>query len=185
MGRVLEAIGGERMSVPKQIEAVEPAASVVDGKPLLRARGLSVEYHVRGRGRGRGSQKKRVVSAVDDVDLAVAVGETLGLVGESGCGKTTIGRALIGRVPLTAGTIEFDGRDVTGSSKRKWRELHRDMQLIFQDPYGSMNRFVCITSPRVTSSAVRSRSCSTWCGCRKPPRIVTRTHSQVVSGNGS
>jgi oligopeptide/dipeptide ABC transporter ATP-binding protein len=113
--------------------APEPQTSPADG-PLVRARDLTVEYSVRGRKGG-----KRTVSAVDHVDFDIQVGETLGLVGESGCGKTTTGRALVGRVPLTAGSIEFDGKDVTHLSKRQWRDLHRDVQLIFQDPYASLN----------------------------------------------
>lgn len=102
--------------------------------PLVRARDLTVEFSVRGRKGG-----KRTVSAVDHVSFDVQVGETLGLVGESGCGKSTTGRALIGRVPLTAGSIEFDGVDVTGYRKRQWRRLHQDVQIIFQDPYASLN----------------------------------------------
>jgi peptide/nickel transport system ATP-binding protein len=108
-----------------------------DAGPLVETRGLTVHYHVRQR--GRFGAEKRTVSAVDDVDLSVGVGETLGLVGESGCGKTTLGRTVVGRVRPTAGSICFDGRDITGSSRKQWRELHRDMQLIFQDPYGSLN----------------------------------------------
>jgi oligopeptide/dipeptide ABC transporter ATP-binding protein len=102
--------------------------------PLVVARDMTVEYLVRGRGRA-----KRVVSAVDGVDLTVAPGETVGLVGESGCGKTTMGRALVGRVPLTSGSIEYNGHDITHKSRREWRQLHRDIQLIFQNPYASMN----------------------------------------------
>ena len=108
-----------------------------EGTPLVEARGLTVHYQVRHR--GRFGAEKRTVSAVDNVDLAVGVGETLGLVGESGCGKTTLGRTLVGRVRPTAGTFSFDGRDITRASRKQWRDLHRDMQLIFQDPYGSLN----------------------------------------------
>jgi peptide/nickel transport system ATP-binding protein len=107
-----------------------------DAKPLLRAEGVYVEFPVRGGSRGN---RGRTVSAVAGVDIDVAKGETVGLVGESGCGKTTLGRALIGRVPLTGGRIEFDGRDITNASRRDWRELNRDIQFIFQDPYASLN----------------------------------------------
>ena len=107
------------------------------GAPLVEARGLTVHYQVRQR--GRFGAEKRTVSAVDDVDLSVSVGETVGLVGESGCGKTTLGRTLVGRVRPTRGTFSFDGRDVTKASRKQWRDLHRQMQLIFQDPYGSLN----------------------------------------------
>jgi oligopeptide/dipeptide ABC transporter ATP-binding protein len=103
---------------------------------LVRARGLKVEYPVRGGGR---KHRGRTVSAVAGVDLEIGEGETVGLVGESGCGKTTLGRALIGRVPLTGGTIEFDGKDITNASRKQWRELNRDIQFVFQDPYASLN----------------------------------------------
>jgi peptide/nickel transport system ATP-binding protein len=115
----------------------ERNGSDVSSSPLVEARGLTVHYQVRQR--GRFGAEKRTVSAVDDVNLSVGVGETLGLVGESGCGKTTLGRTIVGRVRPTAGAICFDGRDITNSSRRQWRQLHRDMQLIFQDPYGSLN----------------------------------------------
>jgi oligopeptide/dipeptide ABC transporter ATP-binding protein len=107
-----------------------------NGTPLLRAEGVYVEFPVRGGSRGN---RGRTVSAVAGVDIDVAKGETVGLVGESGCGKTTLGRALIGRVPLTGGRIEFDGRDITNASRREWRELNRDIQFVFQDPYASLN----------------------------------------------
>ena len=111
-----------------------PAA---DAQPvIMRAEGLTVHYNVRGSSLG-GS--KQLVHAVDDLDLEVLEGETLGLVGESGCGKTTTGRAMVGRVPLTKGKLFFQGRDVTHLSKREWRRLRREIQLIFQDPYASLN----------------------------------------------
>jgi oligopeptide/dipeptide ABC transporter ATP-binding protein len=108
-----------------------------DARPaIMRAEGLTVHYKVRGSGLGA---SKHVVYAVDDLDLEVLHGETLGLVGESGCGKTTTGRAMVGRVPLTRGKLFAEGRDVTHLSKRGWRRLRRDIQLIFQDPYASLN----------------------------------------------
>ncbi|MFP4512826.1 MAG: ABC transporter ATP-binding protein [Acidimicrobiales bacterium] len=105
----------------------------------MSARDLSVEFVVRGRAGRGGAKGRKTVSAVDRIDLDVLPGETLGLVGESGCGKSTTGRAMVGRVPLTRGSIHFDGTDVTNYSNRQWRSLHKDVQLIFQDPYGSLN----------------------------------------------
>jgi oligopeptide/dipeptide ABC transporter ATP-binding protein len=123
------SVGGGSTAIVDRVEVV--------GRPaIMRAEGLTVHYKVRGSALG-GS--KQVVYAVDDLDLEVLRGETLGLVGESGCGKSTTGRAMVGRVPLTSGKLFSNGRDVTHLSKREWRRLRRDIQLIFQDPYASLN----------------------------------------------
>lgn len=79
------------------------------------------------------------VQAVDKVSFSVKHGETLGMVGESGCGKTTIGRAVLRLVEPTAGEISFDGRNILKMSNRELKPLRRDMQIIFQDPYASLN----------------------------------------------
>jgi ABC-type glutathione transport system ATPase component len=99
-------------------------------EPLLRADDLEVVYRSRGR---------KSFTALQGVSLDIRPGETLGLVGESGSGKTTIGRAMLGLVPVTSGTITFDGRDITKIPSRERRGLARDMQVVFQDPYTSLN----------------------------------------------
>jgi peptide/nickel transport system ATP-binding protein len=99
---------------------------------LLEVQHLSVEY------RGSGLRPKRF-RALSDVSIAVAAGRTVGVVGESGSGKTTLGRAILGLAPVTEGTITFDGRDITAADRTLRRRLSSDLQVVFQDPYGSLN----------------------------------------------
>ncbi len=103
---------------------------------LLRVRALSKHYPVAGGMFGRGHL---AVRAVDGVDLTVRAGETLGVVGESGCGKSTLGRCILRLVEPTTGQVWFDGSDVLALSGAEMRRLRREMQIIFQDPYSSLN----------------------------------------------
>jgi len=105
-------------------------------KPLLQVRNLKTWFPVYG-----GVMRRHVddVKAVDDVSFTVEAGTTVGLVGESGSGKTTIGRTILKLAPATAGQILFDGRDILPMSEREFRPLRRDIQMIFQDPFGSLN----------------------------------------------
>jgi peptide/nickel transport system ATP-binding protein len=113
----------------------EPGRSPAE--PLLRVERLSVRFPI-GRA-GFWGQDKLFVHAVDDVSFEIARGETLGLVGESGSGKTTTGRAVLRRVEPVAGRILFRGEDITGVTGEPLRRLRRSMQLVFQDPYASLN----------------------------------------------
>ena len=79
------------------------------------------------------------VKAVNDVTLTIRKGETLGLVGESGCGKTTVGRSILRLIEPTEGSVKFEGREITKLPTSEMRHLRREMQIIFQDPYSSLN----------------------------------------------
>ncbi len=103
---------------------------------LLRIENLSVYYPVRG---GSLFSRKQYVHAVDVVSLQVERGEIVGLVGESGCGKSTLGRAIVGLVKPTSGKILLNGRDLTSLSAGELRAERKNFQMIFQDPYGSLN----------------------------------------------
>jgi peptide/nickel transport system ATP-binding protein len=98
---------------------------------LLEVSELSVTYKTRRRG--------RPVAAVDRVSLSVGPNETVGLVGESGSGKTTISRAVLGLTPASGGAVRFEGEDITRASRSRRRALSRDLQVVFQDPYGSLS----------------------------------------------
>ena len=109
----------------------------MNGEPLLEIRHLVKHFPVKS-----GVLIDREVAqvrAVDDVSLTLNEGETLGLVGESGCGKSTLCRTLLRLIEPTAGSIRFEGREIGGISQRELRPLRREMQMIFQDPYASLN----------------------------------------------
>jgi len=103
---------------------------------IMQIRGLKTYFPIR---RGVFSRIHGWVRAVDDVDLDIPRGQTLGLVGESGCGKTTLGRTILRLIPATAGKVHFDGQSVFDADRRRLRNIRRQMQIIFQDPVGSLN----------------------------------------------
>lgn len=115
---------------------VKPTASKQAGESLLQVTDLTKHFPIR---RGLLQRQVGAVQAVDGLTFNVARGETLSLVGESGCGKTTTGRMLTRLLEPTAGTILLEGEDITHWSAGKLRPLRRDVQMIFQDPYGSLN----------------------------------------------
>jgi oligopeptide transport system ATP-binding protein len=103
---------------------------------LLEIRDLKKHFPV---GEGLFSRHKEVLKAVDGVSLTVEEGETLGIVGESGCGKSTLGRTILRLIEPTSGEIYFQGKNLLGLSQRELRDTRRQMQIIFQDPYASLN----------------------------------------------
>ncbi|MBW4518803.1 MAG: ABC transporter ATP-binding protein [Scytolyngbya sp. HA4215-MV1] len=154
---VVTAPSGETVIQTKAVDvtqALQAAEEVSDAEqeqrltalqqrsPLLSVQNLQVAFPVR----GMFGQTKRYVLAVNDVSFQVYPGETLGLVGESGCGKTTLARALLQLIKPTRGTVWFDGQDVMTLADRPLRHLRREMQIIFQNPFGSLD-------PRMTVGA--------------------------------
>ncbi|MGW3950903.1 ABC transporter ATP-binding protein [Streptomyces sp. NPDC004752] len=132
------------MSIPAQSEgaAAQPAGTATrdkgaaPGEVLLRVTGLQKHFPIK---KGLLQRQVGAVRAVDGLDFEVRSGETLGVVGESGCGKSTMGRLITRLLEPTAGTIEFEGKDITHLGVGGMRPLRRDVQMIFQDPYSSLN----------------------------------------------
>jgi oligopeptide/dipeptide ABC transporter ATP-binding protein len=114
----------------------------VSEQPILEVDGLVKHFDG-----GRGASGRRIVHAVEDVSLHIEPGEVVGLVGESGSGKSTVGNCILRLLEPTAGTIRLQGNDITHLSRREMRPLRREMHMVFQDPYSSLN-------PRMTNGAV-------------------------------
>ncbi len=108
--------------------------------PLIETRNLKKYFKV----------KKGLLHAVDDITIKIHRGKTIGVVGESGCGKSTLGRAILRLIEPTSGDVLFDGKSIISYNKSKMREMRRNMQIIFQDPYSSID-------PRKTGSGNNRR----------------------------
>jgi len=113
-------------------------------EPLLKVENLKMHFPIKG---GLFGRTVNYVKAVDDISFSVQEGETVSIVGESGCGKSTTGRAILRLEEPTSGRIEFDGNNLLSLSKKELRKKRKDMQIIFQDPYASLN-------PRQTVSRI-------------------------------
>ncbi|MFF2850320.1 ABC transporter ATP-binding protein [Streptomyces sp. NPDC058001] len=113
-----------------------PVGETAPGEILLKVTGLRKHFPIR---KGLLQRQVGAVKAVDGLDFEVRSGETLGVVGESGCGKSTMGRLITRLLEPTAGTVEFEGRDITHLGVGAMRPMRRDVQMIFQDPYSSLN----------------------------------------------
>jgi peptide/nickel transport system ATP-binding protein len=128
--------------------------------PLLAVEGLVREFRI-----GAG-----VLRAVDDVTFHVGPRETLGLVGESGCGKTTVGRLILRLLPATAGRIVFDGRDVTDVPERRLRDFRRAVQVVFQDPYSSLNPRLTVRD--IVGEPLRNFGATRWAAAARVAELL-------------
>jgi ABC-type oligopeptide transport system ATPase subunit len=153
--------------------------------PLLHVTDLSVAFAA------RTGRQKRIVRAVDGVDLTVGAGETLGLVGESGSGKSTIGNAILGLVRQTSGVVLFDGEDISHAGRSVRRRLSRSLQVVFQDPYASLNPFrtvgrtllePLVVCDGIERSAARSQVDDVLQRVGLGPSAATRYPSQFSGG---
>ncbi|MDP1660517.1 MAG: ATP-binding cassette domain-containing protein [Phycisphaerales bacterium] len=157
--------------------------------PLLQVRDLRVHFPV------RTGVLQRVcdhVRAVDGVSFEVPRGKTLGLVGESGCGKTTAGRAVLRLIPATGGTVVFDGVDVLGAGRARMAELRKRMQIVFQDPGGSLNprmrveevvgEPLIVHEPGVPRKRVRERAGEMLERCGMPAAAMDRYPHEFSGG---
>ncbi len=171
-----------------------PDAGTDPDAPLLELRNLVKEFPVTS---GAILQRKvGAVHAVSDVSFTVRAGQTFGLVGESGCGKTTIGKVAVALEKPNSGAVLLEGRDVTKMSGGDLRKYRRDLQLMFQDPYSSLDpgcasarssasRWPSRASAPAPSSASGSTACWTRSACRATPSSATRTSSPAGSGSAS
>ncbi|MBW1877219.1 MAG: ABC transporter ATP-binding protein [Deltaproteobacteria bacterium] len=175
----------ERLS---ELVAGEECTIITTGEPILSVRNLEVYFQVS----SGWMRPKKVIRAVDDISFEVIRGQTLGLVGESGCGKTTAARAILRLVEPTGGVVVFKGKKLHRLSHRQMREVRRDLQMIFQDPYSSLNPRLTIedavTEPMIvhgigtSASDRRDRAAALLDECGLPVEYLRRYPHEFSGG---
>ena len=169
---------------------VEPGSTAADSSsaaqaPVISVRNLTKEFDIRGQRGG-----KKLLKAVDDVSFDIRRGTTLALVGESGSGKSTVANMVLGLLEPTSGTIEFEGRDTSTLSKKELFKLRRKMQVVFQNPYGSLDPmysiYKCIEEPmalhKVGSRKEREARVAELLDMVSMPRSAMRRYPNELSG---
>jgi len=160
--------------------------------PLLEIRNLTKVFPLGESVFGGGS--KGEVRAVDDASFDIETGETLGLVGESGSGKSTLGRLVLRLIEPTSGNVKLNGRDLLAASKSEMRQLRRDMQIIFQDPFGSLDPRMrvedviaepLIIHEKLSKDVRRSRVSELLRAVGLDNRHCSVTHTNSAGGSGS
>ena len=126
--------------IVSNFETVQRFEKLVSQKPIFEIRNICIDYPSK---KNFWGSPTAFTHAVNDVSFDIYAGETLGLVGESGCGKTSLGRSLINLTPITSGSVKYNDEELTKASSERWRALRRDIQIVFQDPFASLN-------PRIT-----------------------------------
>ncbi len=144
-----------------------------DAPPLLAVEDLNVSYQPKG-------WRKAPFHALKNVSLTICRGETLGLVGESGSGKTTLGRAVLGLVPVTSGSIRFEGAEISQLGRRARRRLSSDIQVVFQDPYSSLNP--ALTVEAILSEPITVQGVSRVDAARRVRQLLDQVHLPADAG---
>lgn len=142
----LDEVWNDKEQIMKELfvseeERISHHKELYSQEPILKVQHLKTWYPLR---KGVFGRTYDYIKSVDDVSFEVYPGETLGLVGESGCGKTTLGRSILRLVEPTSGDVEFQGRNITELNNKELREYRKQAQIIFQDPYSSLNPRICI-----------------------------------------
>ena len=170
-------------------ESSESAQSLMAHEPVVDVKDMAVHFPIR-----KGVFKRVVdhVRAVDGISLTLRPGETLGVLGESGSGKSTLGQALLGLVPLTGGVVSFNGQDIAKLSARKMRPLRRHLQMVFQDPFGSLSPRMSIAeivaeglsvhAPNLDEHARQQSVLAALEQVNLPPQVMNRYPHELSGG---